>query len=124
MMTLIMGQPNAGKTTYSKRFENVIHLDDLPSPRFTNCQKIVTDGNVDIVVEGIYNTVERRKRLLGASQHHDRKVCIWLDTSDEERIRRGVRLPTQNLEPPSLDEGWDEIIRIGDIYEQSSNHKV
>ena len=117
-MTLIMGHPNAGKTTYSSRFSNVLHLDDFPFSKFLNCNEAVRRSDGNVVVEGIYNLRCRRIKLLeavaGKSCHN---VCIWIDTPIEEclsresrgRDERTVRGP---LQPPTLDEGWDEIICI------------
>lgn len=118
-MILIIGHPNAGKTTYSAQFDNVFHLDDFPLSKFLNCNKAVskTDGNV--VVEGIYNLRCRRERLLEAVKNKKcERVCIWLDVDIEECIRRETRGRTQSVvendffEAPTFDEGWDKIIHI------------
>lgn len=125
MLTLICGLPNAGKTTYASRYENIIHFDDIPhfgvSEQFANCNKMASEVDGDVVVEGVYNSVKRRKQLLEACSHQDRKVCIWLDTSLEECLEREksyrkrplglVHAHHRSFEPPTLDEGWDEVIR-------------
>lgn len=126
MLTLICGIPNAGKTTYSSQHINVIHLDDGRSPhlneRFKECNETASEMQGDVCVEGVYNSAKCRKQLLEACKHQDRKVCIWLDTSPEECKRREreyrkrpvgiVDAHYKSLEPPTLDEGWDEIIVI------------
>ena len=122
-MVLIIGHPNAGKTTYSQRYDNVLHLDDFPNSKFLNCNKAVreTDGNV--VVEGIYNLRCRRKLLLEQVKNKDCKnICIWIDTPLEVCLERErnyrqrhehiVKSSYDMFQPPSYDEGWDEIIRI------------
>ena len=123
-MILIMGHPNAGKTTYSSRYKAVLHLDEFPFPKFLNCNEAVkkTDGNV--VVEGIYNLRCRREKLLEMVKGKPCKnICIWLDTPIEEclkRENRGRNAQTINsfLQPPTLEEGWDEIIIVeGGHYE-------
>ena len=116
-MILIMGRPNSGKTTYSQRFENVLHLDDFPYNRFLNCNAAVAKAKGEVVVEGIYNFRCRRIKLLESYHGMGEKVCIWLDTPVEECLRREDRGRnkcdiTAPLQPPTLDEGWDEIIII------------
>lgn len=118
MIVLIIGLPNAGKTTYSERFENVLHLDDFPPSKFLNCNEAVRKAVDDVVVEGIYNLRCRRERLLEAYQGNGRKVCIWIDTpadvcvGRENRGRHEQVVRAHLFQPPTYDEGWDEIIRI------------
>ena len=112
MLTLICGLPNAGKTTYSQRFENVIHLDE---ERRTSavCDKV--RGMDEAVVEGGFNTAEKRGRLRSSYDGYTR--LIWLDTPLDECIRREdrgrpefiLRNAAKHFEPPTYDEGWDEI---------------
>lgn len=116
MLTLICGLPRAGKTTYSKRFGNVVHLDDyiyLPMLlRYERCnQKAKTEN--DVVIEGIYHTAKIRVDLVHSYKGQGLK-CIWLDTPLEVKKRRCGYVPSMNFpfEPPTLDEGWDEIIII------------
>lgn len=117
MIILICGLPNAGKTTYSAQFETVVHLDDFhQSYRQCNAEALKCDG--DVCVEGIYNKRKQREEFLEAfSERPGPKVCIWLDTDIEECCRRENRGRSPNLphvyakrfEPPTLEEGWDEI---------------
>ena len=117
-MTLVIGLPNAGKTTYAQRFDHVLHLDNFPPSKFLNCNKAVADAGGDVVVEGIYNLRCRREPLLKSAT--GRKVCIWIDTPVEECLRRSafgrpeeiVRMGAAMFQPPTYDEGWDEIIII------------
>ena len=116
-MILIIGYPNAGKTTYSAQFDNVLHLDDFPPSKFLNCNEAVKQADGEVVVEGIYNLRCRRKKLLEAVKKDEKKVCIWLNTPIEECIKRENRgRPRQVVigpfQPPTLDEGWDEIIVV------------
>lgn len=118
MIKLICGRSRAGKTTYSKQFNNVIHLDfcgSYPS-QYENALKKVSERQDDVIIEGVYNTAERRISLLKAYNGDGNRVCIWLDTSlDVIKSRfynaRIYKLP-HIFEPPALDEGWDEIIII------------
>lgn len=112
-MTLICGLPNAGKTTYSQRYPDVIHLDDFPRNKFLNCNAFVSTQD-DCVVEGIYNLRCRRLKLLEAYHGNAPRICIWIDTPLDVCIQRESRGRPQSVvkspfQPPTLDEGWDEI---------------
>lgn len=126
MVTLIFGVPNSGKTTYSKRYENVIHLDDVEpvdgSPIKAICEQLSnTDG--DVAVEGVILFAKYRKRICEAYKGDGKRVCIWLNIPLEECERRENRgrglYMTRNchdvIEPPTYDEGWDEIIELKEV---------
>ena len=119
-MILIIGIPNAGKTTYSGRYEGVVHFDDIWSRRiYQHLAEMIAENN-EIVIEGVFGSAEKRKML--ASRSNARNVCIWLDTPVEEcleRERNGrkrsdhlVIWADADFEPPTLSEGWDEIVII------------
>ena len=111
MLTLICGLPRAGKTTYSKRYDNVIHLDSCFSYRgVIHAMRGMKD---DVVVEGVYNHAYERKQLLNAYEGEMGK-CIWLDTPDEIRSTRPGwgKNCIKPFEPPTYEEGWDEIVII------------
>ena len=106
MMVLICGQPNAGKTTYSKRFKNVVHFDDYIG-RYEDGYRIVESMD-DVCVEGLFTKRKTRLALLKAYKGND-KVCYWIDTPIEVCKERADFKGTRHFEPPSYDEGWDEI---------------
>lgn len=124
MLTLICGIPNAGKTTYSQQYEHVIHLDRMPSPMFrdkyTECIRQASLREGDVCVEGMFTRREQREQLIKACENQSPKVCIWLDTPLDECVKREesfrkrsvhmVRHHHQQFEPPTLDEGWNEIV--------------
>lgn len=126
MFILICGIPNAGKTTYSEKYDNVIHLDDFRDlgsrKAFQEIRRLLSRTKEDAVVEGVYGSAQLRKELLRACHHQDQKICIWLDTDVAECIRRELAYRKRPIgivyghhhgfEPPSLEEGWDEIIHI------------
>ena len=123
MQLLIIGLPNAGKTTYSKRFKNVIHWDDMTEPRSENFMETVRRAGDCVVVEGVFNTVKARRIFLDAvKDKQGKKVCIWLQTPLETCLRRAphnrpefvVMEHFKNFERPELDEGWDEIQEINE----------
>lgn len=122
MLTLICGRSRAGKTTYSQQFDNVIHGDSvraLYGEKYPKIYEIVSQRN-DIVLDYLFETAEKRIGLLQAYKGDSPKRCIWLDTpistvalrathgrSDSPKYAR-----PQIFEPPTYEEGWDEIIII------------
>ena len=122
MLTLICGRCRAGKTTYSKNFENVVHLDEVSMSgreRYPKVKDIVSNCTGDIVVEGVYEHKSVREELLRSYVGHGSK-CIWLDTAEDVLLQRmdTIKLIVpRHFDPPTLDEGWDEIviIRGGDV---------
>lgn len=110
MLTLICGMPRAGKTTYSKRYENVIHFDGLWHVKVL---ELVAQSSDDVVVEGLYFHANDRIRLLNAYRGEGKK-CIWLDTPLEVRKTRPMwrQWADPIFEPPTINEGWDEIMII------------
>ena len=117
-MVLIIGLPNAGKTTYSQRFTEVLHYDDIS--RYRQAERIEIYRSTEAeCIEGIYNTVASRKRILD-NVTADTKVCIWIDTPVDICIEREDRGRGEHLvlahekmfEPPTYEEGWDEIVIV------------
>ena len=120
-LTLICGIPNSGKTTYSKNFDNVVHLDSNETGYakflYDECLEAVRNSTSDICVEGNYRDRRHRIELVNAAKDFH-KVCIWLDTpvdicKQRETRGRSDRVFDYNyttLEKPTYDEGWDEII--------------
>ena len=117
-MTLVCGLPNAGKTTYSQRFRNVIHLDEVG--RTSRVCEMVS-GQDDVCVEGVFPTAWRRRRVRESYDGPAR--LIWLDMPPDECKRREDRgrpefileNAARYFEPPTYDEGWDEIEIIRDV---------
>lgn len=123
MLTLICGQPRAGKTTYSERFNDVIHLDT--SGAYRGVLRKVKRLNGDVVVEGVYRHQSERIHLIQVYDT-DRYKCIWLNTPDEVRqSRKGWdKWCDKPFETPTLSEGWDEIIIIRGNNEQRINRQT
>ena len=128
MLTLVCGIPNSGKTTFSERWSrNPVHIDELDGRnRLKTALDMVSQAEGDICVEGVYLHHRQRREL--ASAYEGAKLCIWLDTPLETCIEREDRgrgtLITRNcaalFEPPTLDEGWDEIVRIASYERRDS----
>ena len=122
-MTLITGIPNAGKTTYSMRYPNVIHFDFMDGGRHRR-EKIINLVQADnsLCVEGVYCKSADRRKLVEASKEHN--TCIWINTpldvcidrelNGRNRSVQMVRWAYERYEPPTYSEGWDEIIIIGE----------
>ena len=116
MLTLICGFPKAGKTTYSRQYEDkyiVLHLDELGS-----YQKVLQRLNSitnDVIIEGVYYNIEERIKVL-QTYKGDKTKCIYLNTSEEIRKQRTTHdfIMPKYFNIPTYDEGWNEIIIITD----------
>lgn len=117
MLTLICGHSRAGKTTYSQRYSEVIHLDEVGASHLV--LNIVRSMRGDVVVEGIYYRPLQRRELIQAYQGEGAR-CIFLDTPKsvrEERLGREIKRDYP-FPAPTYDEGWDEIIIVRDGREE------
>lgn len=116
MLTLICGLPNAGKTTFSQQYKNALHLDEIGL--LDNVLNAIKRTDGDVVIEGYFGTADVRSRICSA--YDGQKECIFLDVTIEESIRREnrnrheqiLRNASRFFEPPTLDEGWGELIII------------
>lgn len=119
-LILICGIPNSGKTTYSQKFHNVIHLDEVQPINQSHIAKvceIISQCNKDIVIEGVCIDAYYRQQILNAAKHYDIKKCIWLNTPLEICLQRENRNRAlfiikncyKMFKPPIITEGWDEI---------------
>lgn len=131
-MILICGIPNAGKTTFAKQFDNVINFDRVKGTNRQMRERVLemVRDNPTAVVEGVYNKAEDRRNLVKASGGG---IVIWLNTNVNECVRRELsyrKRPThlveacaKHFEPPTYDEGWDEIIIIEDNNDKGFSNK-
>lgn len=124
-MILICGIPNAGKTTFSKHYKNVIHWDELHSrseQRRKDIEDIVKNSKDNICIEGMYNHPNTRKSLVEASNQFN--ICIWIDTPEEVCLQREYNFRNRPaglvlhhakvFQPPTYEEGWDRILVVRD----------
>lgn len=124
MLTMICGLPNAGKTTLSERYENALHQDEIGT--ISNVIKAIEQIDDDVIIEGYFGKCEERKNVLSA--YNGKTKCLFIDISVEESIRREnrnrhpqiLRNAARFFEPPTFDEGWNEIIIIRGNDEQRS----
>ncbi len=118
-MILICGRSRAGKTTYSKQFENVIHQDSFYGNLLERYQQVCDRVTDDSVVDGIFHTAESRKMLLSKC-NNAHNTCIYVDTPLNVialRMTHGKtddisRVIPTDFEQPTYEEGWDEIITV------------
>ena len=121
MLTLICGLPNAGKTTFSLQYDNPLHLDDIGT--VDNVIDKIKQLNGDIVVEGYFGKSADRRKIVSA--YNGKAVCIFIDISLDESIKREnrkrhpsiLRNAARYFEQPTYEEGWNNIIHIGGKYE-------
>lgn len=114
-MILVMGIPGAGKTTYSAQYDEVIHADEYGSKRKDELYEAVKKAGEDVCVEGLFLKRDDRIALLKACRKKEHKKCAFLDTPVDICVKREGRhtflapLLSRKLEPPTEDEGWNEI---------------
>ena len=92
-------------------------MDEHMKDRWEYIQKVMSE---DAIFEGLFLKKESRLKLLSYAK--GKKICIWINTPYEECVRRNTRgrnmqMFKRTFQPPTYDEGWDEIIKIkGDAY--------
>lgn len=136
---ILCGLPASGKTTLSTQLANehnakLYHYDEFKKgckPQeskqthqrlYNQIKQDLLQGN-DVVLDDLHLALEWRKSLLSALQDIPcKKILIVMITPLEECVRRNAqrqgqaRLPdfviyhlNQRYQPPSLEEGWDDI---------------
>lgn len=131
-MYVMIGCPGAGKTTQAKRLEEELSLERFSFDEmhcFSLAQFMphvvaaMQDGKSVILDTVNLRANVRAKILQGVADIPCRKVAVYMNTPLEECIRRNAnreaRLPDhviqsthRSLQPPTLDEGWDEIMEV------------
>lgn len=140
MLTILSGLPGSGKTTYAHKLAEetgaILHCyDDLPGAFSPSKQQAVhaqmwaaiaeelRHGH-DVVCDDLHHTKEKRRMILNAVKDIEcKKVLVLMETPLDVCLERNAgrkrRLPdvvlhscAARFEEPSLDEGFDEIIRI------------
>lgn len=127
---LFCGSPGSGKTTLSKQMAEQynaerISFDERHYIRHTDMilpiVEALTDGK-NVVADSVFSHVKQRTAILDAVKDIPcRKVLVYMTTPLDECLRRNAnrknRLPDfvvesfyNSFEPPTLAEGWDEII--------------
>lgn len=127
---LFCGSPGSGKTTISKQMAEQynaerISFDERHYIRHTDMilpiVEALTDGK-NVVADSVFSHVKQRTAILDVVRDIPcRKVLVYMTTPLDECLRRNAnrknRLPDfvvesfyNSFEPPTLAEGWDEII--------------
>lgn len=139
---VLCGAPGSGKTTWAKKLSadigaklycvddfNSVHRgkphDETTVLLHVSIQEDLRNGK-DVVCDGTYITEFVRLRLLKSiTDIPCNKTIVVMDTPLEECLRRNaertgrarvqdsvVKTFAKMYQPPTLDEGWDEIITI------------
>lgn len=136
----LCGIPASGKSTLSRQLSQEcstkLHCyDDLSNAHNSKLKDVVHSqmwvsivndlcNGYDVVCDDLHTTKEWRENILSALADVEcRKILVVMTTPLDECLKRNAnriaRLPDfvihdiyNKFEPPSLDEGWDEIIYI------------
>ena len=126
MLTMICGLPNAGKTSLSSKYGNVLHQDEIGT--IDRIISAINQMHGDVIIEGYFGRTDERQRII--SSYKGKAKCLFIDITVEESIKREnrnrrpqmLRNAARFFEPPTYDEGWDEILVLrGDDNEQRSS---
>ena len=131
MLTLYLfcGAPASGKTTISKQMAEKynaerISFDERHYMRHNEMISPILEALMDeknVVADSVFAYVKQRKMILDAVKNIPcKKILIYMTTPLDECLRRNANrknhLPDfvvesfyNSIEPPTLDEGWDEI---------------
>lgn len=141
-LIILCGIPGSGKTTISEQLSvqynaKLYHYDEFVK-QFTYADKgkthsylyktVASDllNNHNVVIDDLHTRLEWRRELLDALKDVScTKILVVVNTPLEECLRRNAkrsgsaRLPDsiiehlhKTYEPPTIDEGWDEIMHV------------
>ncbi len=121
----IMGLPGSGKTTYANYLSKIKNITVIHKDNYSKQDAFILLNNElthnDVIYDALLFNIKQRKELL-SNLGTCKKYLIIMDTPLEECLQRNSqrigcnRLPDsaiynlhKKFEPPSYDEGWDEI---------------
>lgn len=130
LIFVFCGSPASGKTTLSKKIaeeQNAIRLsfDEMRCLQHKELIQPTLEAlqfNKNVVVDSVFTRLSQRKVILDATKDIDcKRILIYMNTPLEECVRRNAQRPNplpefmvrniyNSIEPPTLDEGWDEIL--------------
>jgi tRNA uridine 5-carbamoylmethylation protein Kti12 len=129
-LIVLCGIPGSGKSTISKQLAEehnaTCHsFDELRLLRRSDFIPYIKDSlesNNNVVADAPHTDKKTRLELLNAIKHVDcKRILVFMNTPFDECVRRNAQrknpLPffilksfEKELEIPTLDEGWDEIL--------------
>lgn len=131
-LIIFCGASGSGKSTLSKKLAKESNLarfsmDELKFFLHSDLLPLVSkslENGESILVDALYTKLKWRKAILEATEKFQcKRTLVYVDTPLNECVRRNRGreniLPDfviediyNSIEPPTLDEGWDEIIVI------------
>lgn len=129
-LIILCGAPGSGKSTLSKKLAQEqtltrLSMDELKFLLHSELLPLVTkslQSGKNVIVDALYTKLKWREAILEATKDFQcKRTLIFVNTPLDECIRRNKgrenALPDfviediyNSIEPPTLDEGWDEII--------------
>lgn len=129
-LIVFCGSPASGKTTLSKKItekQNATRFSFDEMCLFQHKELIPyvieeLQNNKTVVVDALFTRISQRKLIIDATKDVPcKRILIYINTPLEECLRRNAQRPNplpdfmvkdiyNSIEPPTLDEGWDEII--------------
>lgn len=129
-MFVMTAPPGAGKSTISyqlaEKYNAVRYsFDELHCFKHSDLIEPVIESikkGKSVVIDALYSKMKFREELLQATEDIDhRRILVYMNTPLEECLHRNSQRPNplpefivrdiyNRFEPPTLDEGWDEII--------------
>lgn len=126
------GNAGSGKSTLSKKLakeHNAIRI-SFDENGFLQHKELIyptielLQDKKNVVVDALFVRKTSRKMILDSVKNIDcKRILIFMNTSLEECIHRNTQRPNplpefmvrdiyNSIEPPTFDEGWDEIIVV------------
>ena len=138
-LTIMIGIPASGKSTIAEQYGTVVSTDAIREElwgdasiqkssdkvfrvAYDRIHNLLTEGK-DAVLDATNVSAKRRKEAIKEFAEADEVVAVWVNTDAQTAIKRNadrdrkvpysvIRRMSNQLEAPSLDEGFSKIIQI------------